>query len=258
VADLGRAGDFDYETFGGGYAAQRRGDPRIAAVVHDALGSARSVLNVGAGAGSYEPEDRYVVAVEPSPAMRAQRPPARPAIAAAAESLPFDDGAFDAVMATFTVHQWSDLGRGLSEMRRVSAGPVVILTFDGDALDRFWLADYIPELVAAERKRYPSIAQLAGALGEDSVVREVPVPIDCIDGFTEAYFARPERFLDDAVRQAQSAWAFVDPAVQARAVNHLADDLASGAWDARYGPWRAQQTFDGSLRLVVGPRRRPR
>lgn len=124
-----RAGDFDYEAHGQGYTIQRRTDPRIAAAVHGGLGAARTVLNVGAGAGSYEPEDRYVVAVEPSAAMRAQRPPGRvPAIAAAAERLPFDDGTFDAAMATVTVHQWSDLDQGLRELRRVTRGPIVILT----------------------------------------------------------------------------------------------------------------------------------
>jgi SAM-dependent methyltransferase len=249
----GQAGDFDYERHGIGYATQRRTDPRIAALVHSALGPARTVLNVGAGAGSYEPEDRYVVAVEPSPAMRAQRPPERvPAAVATAESLPFDDDAFDASMAMVTLHQWPDLDLGLAELRRVTRGPIVVLTFDGDALDRFWLADYVPELIAAERSRYPAIAWLAGALGANSEVRSVPVPADCVDGFTEAYFARPERFLEDAVRRSQSAWGFVEPEVEERAVNRLRDDLASGAWDARYGELRTRTEFDSSLRLVVG------
>jgi SAM-dependent methyltransferase len=254
MASIERAGDFDYETHGTGYAVQRRTDPRIAALVQAALGPARTVLNVGAGAGSYEPEDRHVVAVEPSAAMRAQRPPDRvPAIAGAAEDLPFDDGAFDAAMATVTVHQWSDVARGLAELRRVTRGPVVILTFDGDALDRFWLAEYAPELIAAERRRYPAVSTLAAALGEGTEVRPVPVPIDCVDGFTEAYYARPERFLDPAVRRSQSAWGFVEPAAQERAVARLEDDLGSGAWDARHGHLRTQPEFDGSLRLVVGP-----
>src|SRR3954470_20887809 len=116
------AGDFDYEAHGGGYTGRRQPDPRIAALVHAALGDARTVLNVGAGAGSYEPLDRYVVAVEPSAAMRAQRRRSAPAVIASAESLPFDDGAFDASMATITVHQWADPARGLRELRRVTAG----------------------------------------------------------------------------------------------------------------------------------------
>jgi SAM-dependent methyltransferase len=247
------AGDYDYETKGRGYALQRRPDPRIAALIHAALGDARTILNVGAGAGSYEPADRYVLAVEPSAAMRAQRPAgAAPALDAVAEHLPFDDGSFDAAMATVTVHQWPDPAAGLAELRRVARGPVAVLTFDGDALDRFWLAEYAPELIAAERRRYPAIDLIAGSIGRSARVVEVPVPIDCVDGFTEAYYARPERFLDPRVRAAQSAWGFVDKAAAARAVDRLRADLDSGAWDARHGHLRARPDFTGSLRLVVG------
>ncbi|AEB42049.1 class I SAM-dependent methyltransferase [Micromonospora maris] len=246
-------GDFDYETEGQGYASQRRPDPRIAALIHTALGDARTVLNVGAGAGSYEPTDRYVVALEPSARMRGQRPAtAVPALNAAAESIPFDDIAFDAVMATVTVHQWADTARGLAELRRVARGPVVVLTFDGAALDRFWLAEYAPELIAVERRRYPVISTIAEAIGTEVSVIEVPIPVDCVDGFTEAYYARPERLLDPAVRAAQSAWGFVDEAATARAVERLRGDLDSGVWEARHGHLRAQPTFNGSLRLIVG------
>jgi SAM-dependent methyltransferase len=247
------AGDFNYETPGLGYAQVRRPDPRIAALLHAALGDARTVLNVGAGAGSYEPHDRYVVAVEPSAAMRAQRPAgAAPAIDATAERLPFDDDSFDAVMATVTVHQWRDRARGLAELRRVARGPVTVLTFDGDELDRLWLAAYAPELIAAERLRYPPIPQIAAAIGSATDVLEVPIPIDCVDGFTEAFYARPEAFLDPAVRAAQSAWGFVSAAATDRAVERLRADLASGAWDERWGHLRTQPQFVGSLRLLVG------
>jgi SAM-dependent methyltransferase len=247
------AGDFDYDTHGRGYATRRRPDPRIAELVHTALGDARTVLNVGAGAGSYEPGDRYVLAVEPSATMRAQRPPgAAPALDATAEDLPFDDDSFDAVLATVTVHQWRDVARGLAELRRVSRGPVVVLTFDGAELDRFWLARYAPELIAAERRRFPPIASIAAAVGPVTEVIEVPIPIDCADGFTEAYYARPDAFLDPAVRAAQSAWGFVSPAETARAVERLAADLASGAWDRDHGHLREQPWFLGSLRLLVG------
>ena len=246
------AGDFDYERGGQHYATRRRTDPRIAALVHDALGSARTVLNVGAGAGSYEPDDRYVVALEPSAAMRAQRPAhAVPAVNGVAGDLPFDDDSFDASMAMVTVHQWPDAHAGLREMRRVTRGPVVVLTFDGDALDRFWLADYVPELIAVERLRYPPPKDIGDGLGPGATVSTVAVLRDCLDGFTEAYYARPEAFLDEATRRSQSAWGFVEDGVEDRFVVDLRRDLESGAWDARYGHLRNQEQFEGSLRLIV-------
>jgi SAM-dependent methyltransferase len=245
------AGDFDYERHGSGYGLHRQADPRIAAYVHAALDDARTVINVGAGAGSYEPADRYVVAVEPSASMRSQRPRhLAPAIDATADRLPFDDNAFDAAMAMVTVHQWPDPEAGLRELRRVSRGPVAILTFDGDALDRLWLADYAPELITAERRRYPAVERIGQVLGGTTAVIAVPVPIDCTDGFAEAFYARPERFLDPEVRRAQSAWGFVDPAATGRAIARLSDDLASGAWDRRYGALRRQAEFTGALRLI--------
>ena len=185
-------------------------DPRIAAQVHAALGDARTVVNVGAGAGSYEPADRYVAAVEPAAAMRRQRAPhLAPAIDATAERLPFDDDSFDAAMATVTVHQWPDLDRGLRELRRVARGPVVVLTFDTDALAGFWLRDYVPEVIAVERRRFPAIARIAAGWAATSTAT-VPLPHDCADGFSEAYYARPEALLDPAVRRAQSGWMLTD------------------------------------------------
>jgi len=247
-------GDVDYETQRGGYARGRRTDPRIAALVRAALGDARTVLNVGAGAGSYEPGDRHVLAVEPSAAMRAARPPhLPPAINAVAENLPFDDGSVDAAMAMVTVHQWSDPDRGLRELRRVSRGPVVVLTFDRDALDRIWLTDYVPALVTADRPRFPAIERIEAALGGDATVSPVPVPADCVDGFIEAYYSRPERFLDPAVRSRQSVWGFVDPRAAERGLARLRADLDSGAWDQRYGALRRQPTFLGALRLITAP-----
>jgi SAM-dependent methyltransferase len=247
------AGDFDYERHGHGYTAQRRTDPRIAEFVHEALGEARIVLNVGAGAGSYEPADRYVLAVEPSARMRAQRPAhLAPAIDAVAEALPLDDQSVDAAMATVTVHQWPDAAKGLSEMRRVARGPVVVLTFDGEALDRFWLANYVPDLMEHERRRLPPIETICAALGPESEVRPVPVPLDCLDGFSEAFYGRPERFLDDKARRSQSFWGFAEPGVENRFVASLSEELASGAWDERYGEWRSRPSFQGALRLIVG------
>jgi SAM-dependent methyltransferase len=252
VTETRAAGDVDYERSGRGYAVRRRTEPRIAAHVHAALGSARTVLNVGAGAGSYEPEGRYVLAVEPSPAMRAQRPPhLAPAIDAVAEALPFDDASVDAGMATFTVHQWADTAKGLAELRRVVRGPIVILTADPSALDRWWLAEYAPELVEVERRRYPPLDLIRSALASDVDVRAVPVPADCVDGFAEAYYARPEELLEPEVRRSQSAWGFVDGDAERRSVEALERDLASGEWDRRHGAWRTQPELEGSLRLVV-------
>jgi hypothetical protein len=248
----GNAGDFDYDRAGGHYATVRRTDPRIAAMVHDELGAAHTVVNVGAGAGSYEPSDRRVVAVEPSAAMRAQRPAsAAPVVEGVAEHLPFADASFDAAMAMVTVHQWRDHVAGLRELRRVSRGPVVLLTFEGAALDRLWLAEYVPELVAAEHTRYPALEAIDTALGGGTEVRPVPVARDCPDGFTEAYYARPEAFLEEGVRRGQSAWAFVPDGVEARFVAVLGADLASGAWDRRHGHLRHAPEFTGALRLVV-------
>jgi len=248
----GGAGDADYGVIGREYVAYRRPEPRIAAMILAALGPARRVLNVGAGAGSYEPTDREVVAVEPSAAMRAQRPAhLTAAIDATAERLPFPDGHFDAAMTTFSIHQWPDLEAGLAEMRRVTTGPVVVLTCDPDLVQRFWLNDYAPGVLAAEARRYPAPDRVASALGGGAEITPVPIPLHCQDGFNEAYYGRPERLLDAGARLACSAWSFVDDATARACVDHLARDLVSGAWDARLGHLRAQPEFDGSLRLIV-------
>ncbi len=242
------AGDFDYEAGGAGYAQVRRTDPRIAALVHAALGDARTVLNVGAGAGSYEPDDRYVIAVEPAAAMRAQRRPDRPAVDATAEALPFDDDSFDAAMAMITIHQWADAPAGLRELRRVSRGPVVILTFEGPAMPAFWLNDYVPEMIAAERARYPDVHAVAELIG--GAVQDVPIPQDCTDGFAEAFYGRPEALLDPEVRRAQSAWAFAPPGTNEHGLDRLRAELESGVWDERFGAHRRRTEFSGSLRLI--------
>jgi hypothetical protein len=248
----GSAGDADYGVIGTTYAAYRQPDPRILAAVVAAFGDARTVINVGAGAGSYEPTDRVVTPVEPSAAMRAQRPAAlAKAIDATAEAPPFDDGTFDAALASFTVHQWQDLGAGLHELRRVTTGPVVVLTGDPDALTNFWLNDYAPEVIATEARRYPTMATIARLLGGDVEISSVPIPLDCTDGFGEAYYGRPEVLLEPGARLANSAWSFVEPSVHARFVEQLSADLASGRWDERYGHLRTQPTFDGCLRLLV-------
>jgi SAM-dependent methyltransferase len=248
----GSAGDANYGQIGNGYARYRRADPRIAELIMRALGEAQTVVNVGAGAGSYEPADRQVTAVEPSASMRQQRPAHLvEAVDAVAESLPFADGSFAAAMATFTVHQWPDLSAGLAEMRRVTRGPITIMTGDPDELSRFWLDTYAPEVIAVEARRYPRIETIVAALGGKAEVIPVPIPLDCTDGFNEAYYGRPECLLDPRARLACSAWSFVGPTVGPRFSAQLAGDLRSGAWDARYGDLRTQPTFDGSLKLIV-------
>lgn len=250
--DDGSAGDADYGRIGPGYASIRQPDPRIEAVVWTALGDARSVINVGAGAGSYEPRDLDVTAVEPSASMRAERPGDRvAAVDATAEHLPFGDQTFDAAMASVTIHQWPDAEAGLREMRRVARGPVVILTFTPDIPEPWWQPVYVPELFAVETQRMPQLDRVAAALGGEVEVRVIPVPADCIDGFGQAFFARPERTLDADVRRAMSAWSFVDEAVEQRYVSELGDDLASGAWDEKWGRFREFAEFDVGLRLVV-------
>lgn len=250
----GSAGDADYGAIGTGYARIRQPDPRIAAQFHAALGDARTVLNVGAGAGSYEPLDRVVTAVEPSASMRAQRPAfLTEAIDATAETLPFDDNSFDASMASVTIHQWPNPEAGLAGMRRVTSGPVVILTFEPNPT-RWWYDDYVPELLEVESKRMPAIDRVAAAIGTDVEVQTVMVPNDCTDGFGQAFYGRPERLLDPEVRRAMSAWSFVSDAVVNRFVRDLSADLESGEWDARYGHYRELETFDVGMRLVIGRR----
>lgn len=246
------AGDFDYDQPGLHYAAMRQADPRIAEQIRVALGEARTVLNVGAGSGNYEPADRTVVALEPSAAQRAQRPAgAAPCVIGTAEALPFDDKSFDAVMASLTIHQWPDLERGIAELKRVARRRIVILTFDPGRIASFWFYGYLPPQANAERKRMPAFSRLAALLGPDTSFETVPVPFDCTDGFNEAFYGRPERFLDPAVRAAQSLWSFLGPDLEADIVRRLKADLDSGAWDAAHGHLRTQPTFDGSLRLVV-------
>ncbi|MBM7770323.1 SAM-dependent methyltransferase [Actinokineospora baliensis] len=246
----GSAGDADYGDIGKVYSGHRNPDPRIAAAITAALGGAGSVLNVGAGAGSYEPDDRTVTAVEPSASMRALRPADRPAVDATAEALPFPDATFDAAMSTFSVHQWSDVAAGLAELRRVTRGPIVLLTADPDLVRDFWLYEYAPEVLDVEARRYPAISTLAAALGDIRATR-VPIPHDCVDGFNEAYYARPEKLLDPGARQACSSWSFVDTDVVERFTAHLGKDLADGTWYRKHGHLRTQPTYTGSLILVT-------
>jgi SAM-dependent methyltransferase len=251
----GSAGDVNYGIIGNGYATYRRPDAEIAECLRNALGDARTILNVGAGAGSYEPVDRDVTAVEPSASMREQRPAHLPAaVDAVAEKLPFADRAFDASMASFTVHQWADFKAGLAEMRRVTRDRVLVLTCDPLELHRCWLAEYAPEMISVEARRYPQMSAISAALGGVTYINTVPIPLNCTDGFSEAYYGRPERLLEAGARLANSAWSFVGPELERRFVEKLTRDIDSGAWDQRYGFLRQQPHFQGSLRLIVGER----
>jgi hypothetical protein len=184
--------------------------------------------------------------------MRARRPAQlRAAIDAYAERLPFPDGFFDAAMGTFTVHQWVDLMGGLAEVRRVTRGPVTFLTCDPALLRTYWLYEYSPEVIDVEASRYPTVSALADGLGGTTTVTPVPIPLDCTDGFNDAYYGRPEMLLDPAARLACSAWSFVESAAVARFEAHLARDLADGTWGARHGHLRTQAYWEGALVLVT-------
>jgi len=243
-----------YDTLGRGYADIRRPDPRIAEAVRVALGGATSVVNVGAGTGSYEPRDRAVIAVEPSPVMLAQRPAgAAPAVRGLAEALPLASRSVDAAMAVLTVHHWSDWRRGLAEMRRVSRGRVVVLVhdFSAPALEDFWLLrDYFTRLVD-EVVVHPPLSDLREAL--DAEVRVVPVPADCTDGFLGAYWQRPASYLEPAVRGAISYFHRLDAATLADGLARLAADLESGAWRRRNAALLEANSLDLGYRLLVTP-----
>ncbi len=239
-----------YDTIGATYAVTRRTDPRIATQLWAALGDARTVLNVGAGTGSYEPPDRDVTAVEPSAVMRSQRPPqAAQCVAATAEGLPFADQSFDAAMAFATVHHWPDPIAGVREMQRVARRVVVFTcdTSDHAWRSRFWLTrDYLPEVTAS---RVGLATELAEAIG--GAVEPVLVPWDCVDGFFEAYWRRPEAYLDEDVRRGISVWARVGPEAEERAVRDLRADLRSGRWAERNADLLDLEAAELGLRLLV-------
>ena len=240
-----------YDAIGEGYARMRRPDPRIAARIHVALGDARTVVNVGAGTGSYEPFDRLVVAVEPSVVMAAQRPPDRPpAVIASAEALPLADDSADAVMAVLTMHHWSDRAAGVREMLRVARRRVVVVTIDMDVAGRLWLFDeYAPEIAERDRAEFPDVEALAAELGAQ--VEVLAVPRDCADRFLLAYWNDPEGLLEPGARAATSGFARLGPDREGEVVERLRRDLASGAWDARHGHLRALEAHDAGLRLLV-------
>jgi len=247
--DAGPAGE-RYDRIGGGYAEHRRPDPRIEALVAEALAGSRSVVGVGSGSGSYEPRGPGVVAVEPSWTMIRQRSPeAAPVVRARAEHLPFATGAFDASLAILTVHHWSDPELGLAELARVSRRQIV-LTWDPAVWSRFWLvAEYLPEILANDAG-LATLAAVEGAL-DGAEVRVVPVPWDCTDGFCGAYWRRPEVYLEAGPRNATSGIAQLDAPVVSRAMARLEEDLRSGGWRKRHGHLLALQEIDLGYRLVI-------
>jgi len=238
-----------YDTIGRGYRRRRRQDPRIAARIFQALDGAASVVNVGAGTGSYEPRDCALVAVEPSLVMIRQREAsAAPAVRASASGLPFRDATFDASLAVLTIHHWSDLERGLGELRRVARERVVILTCDPSVIGGFWLTDYFPEIVEIDRRTMPSLSILGAHLGHMEVL-DVPIPHDCRDGFLGAYWRRPQAYLDAGTRSAISTFSKLRDVE--RGLAELRRDLESGAWHRRYGGIQKRATLDLGYRLVV-------
>jgi SAM-dependent methyltransferase len=243
-----------YDRLGRGYSRVRRPDPRIAAQIDAALGMARTVLNVGAGTGSYEPEGREVTAVEPSAEMIGQRPAgSAPVVQASAEDLPFADLSFGASMAVLTVHHWADLDAGLAELRRVSRERIVIVTFDPEALVDLWIPrDYFPEMLALKRRAGATSGSLAERLA-GATVEPIPVPRDCTDLFFAALWARPEKLFDEEVLKPMWVWQGISAEARRSGRERLRADLESGAWEERYGHLRALPTLDVGLRLVSVP-----
>jgi SAM-dependent methyltransferase len=241
-----------YDKIGASYTRTRRTEPRVAAQIHAALGDARRVVNVGAGTGSYEPTNREVVAVEPSPTMISQRSPSSaPVLRAFAERLPFRDATFDAALAIFTVHHWRDTRRGLLELARV-ARRQVILSYDAMVEQGFWLVDdYFPEIAALDDDNRAYTSREIARVLDVQRVEPVLVPTDCVDGFAACYWSRPESYVDPDVQAGISGLARLDPEVRARGTQRLRADLASGAWDARYGHLRTLTELDVGYRLLV-------
>jgi SAM-dependent methyltransferase len=243
-----------YDSIGSGYAATRREDPRIAARLHALLGDARTVVNVGAGSGSYEPTDRHVIAIEPSDVMAAQRPLDRvPAIRASAGSLPLRDGSVDAAMAFLTVHHWDeDRERGVRELRRVARGPVVIATCDPRVSGAIWLMrDYLPEVGELDMRIFPEPEQLSEWLGGATQIEVVPIARDTPDWTLMSFWAHPERVLDAGARNATSGFARMQPSVVERVVAAVQRDLESGEWDRKNGALRGLDKLDAGLRFVI-------
>lgn len=237
-----------YDTIGVGYTTARRTDPRWMQAILAALGDARTVLDVGAGSGNYEPADRTVYAVEPSREMVAQRgPDAPPVVRAVAEALPVRDDAVDAALAVLTVHHWPDWRRGIAELRRVAPRRVV-LAYDTRLHAEFWFVrEYVPEIAELERSR-PSAPDIAAELGADRVL-PLPLPWDFTDGVFPAYWRRPEAYL--TVRDTCSALAQAPRDAVERGLAELRADLADGTWHERHADLTGLDEYDAGFRLLV-------
>lgn len=248
------AGRARYDAIGVGYSATRREDPDLRGRLHAALGDARSVVNVGAGTGSYEPTDRHVIAIEPSDTMSAQRDRHRvPAIRATADALPLRDRSVDAAMAVLTIHHWDEgQQRGVRELCRVARDRVVILAFDPEVVAEMWLVrDYMPEVADLDRRTAPSLGTLTGWLDGEVSVESIPISRGTPDWTLMSFWAHPERVLDPEARNGTSGFARLSGDTVQRVVTNVSADLASGQWDARHGHLRNQTEYDGGLRLIV-------
>lgn len=238
-----------YDRIGVGYGLVRRPDPRLTALIHAALGDAELVLNVGAGAGSYEPTDRQVVAAEPSQVMLGQHPGLR-RVRAVAGALPFGSRSFDAAMAIMAVHHWPDLLVGLDEMRRVAARQVVF-TWDPEFDRELWVvSEYVPQIRAIEHARFTPLSTLVSAL-DAHTVRRFEIPWDFSDGYQPAFGHRPEAYLDPSIRAASSTFAQLPDSVVEPAMDRLRRDLQSGAWHERHRGLLDSDRMDFGYRLVV-------
>jgi SAM-dependent methyltransferase len=240
-----------YDTIGVGYGTNRRADPRWAAQIDAAIGDAPRIVNVGAGTGSYEPEDRFLVSVDPSAVMLAEHPGPR-RVRGSAERLPFRDDEFDVAMAVLTVHHWRSAAGGLAELRRVSQRQVMV-SFDHRLESRFWLSEYVPALLQYQPAPDATIDGLISHL-ESPRIEVLPVPHDCVDGVMAAYWRRPERYLDPAVRANISGLALLADDDLEPGLHQLAADLKSGAWRDRYRHLLDLDELDAGYRIVIAGR----
>jgi SAM-dependent methyltransferase len=235
------------------YSVLRRADPRIAKQIHEALGDARSVANVGAGAAEYEPVDRWVLAIEPTEHRITSRTRGLTTpIRGHAESLPIPSKSVDAAMACLTLHQWADWRVGVQELRRVARKRVVIFTYDPTHADRFWLLrDYLPELEHLYSRRFPPIEQQRVATGDEVVVETVAVPHDCENGLLAAHWRRPQAYLDKGLRAGIPTFQLPGAGQLLGGLQKLSKDLEADRWQRRNRELLELEQLDLGYRLLV-------